>query len=156
MPSGYHSFLTFIRFHIHQPEAPPLFAAADDTDIKLGINHRQISVLIQFQQSEYACGIYRPSNDPAQRYVAMNGGESRDLRNVMSYPPAVRTCSHYKYSKASSKPPFQTCNKATFSRPKKVSYIGIVFGSGTMFSASFCYQCFWWVFSNKIQVIGYS
>ncbi|MDD1172533.1 hypothetical protein, partial [Klebsiella pneumoniae] len=71
-------------------------------------------------KSEYACGIYRPSNDPAQRYVAMNGGESRDLRNVMSDPPAALTVSHYKYSKASSKPPFSNIQQSDFSpRTKK-------------------------------------
>lgn len=53
-------------------------------------------------------------------------------------------------------PLFKHATKRLSRALKKVSYIGIVFGSGTMFSASFCYQCFWWVFSNKIQVIGYS
>nr|UGK55334.1 Hypothetical protein [Raoultella ornithinolytica] len=38
----------------------------------------------------------------------MNGGESRDLRNVMSGPPAALPASYYKDSNASSKPLFSS------------------------------------------------
>ncbi|WP_185157348.1 hypothetical protein [Klebsiella pneumoniae] len=118
MPSGYHSFLTFIDFtstSLKRHHSLPQLM----TDIKLGFNHQADKCFDSVPAKANMPVAYTVHRMIRPTICCDEGGESRDLRNVMSDPPAALPVSHYKYSKASSKPHFQTQQSDFSPRTKK-------------------------------------